>query len=513
MDPSVLLKMQPRVQFPDPVETYKGFLSLRQMMDLGKLRQVQLQQEQLDNLKKQQDLEDDRRMREAFAGGIPDDTSLSSMLQRFGKRGIDVYSAMRQAQTAESTRQTAKLTQEAAARKAQTEHEQQVADVLYGIRNIQDPGQRQAAMDEATMQDLMRPEAQRLGLGKIGEVTPLAPNEQQFRAKYAAAYTPEKLQTLLNTETQAKEADLKTAQEQGKIAGATLGLVNDQESLTKWYGELPFFWRSRVGPPPKFDDATMQRLNNMFLTPEQRTTAQKSRWESPGGLISVLTDPNASQADRQRALVGLGHHEDLRAKGAINLSPNQTVQNESKLRDDYTRDTKNYVTIRDAFNKIQGAAKSATGAGDISLVYGYMKMMDPGSTVREGEFATAQNAGSIPQRVWAMYNKAVNGERLDPTVRQQFVAEASKVYAQSLADYQKTKEMYGGIATRSNLDPRNVVIDLSPATPKAAPASRSAAPDPNLRPGSVLVKDPKSGKTFSFPNQEAADAFKKARGM
>ena len=35
-------------------------------------------------------------------------------------------------------------------------------------------------------------------------------------------------------------------------------------------------------------------------------------------------------------------------------------------------------------------------AGDMALIFSYMKMLDPNSTVREGEYATAQDAGSIP---------------------------------------------------------------------------------------------------------------------
>jgi len=38
-----------------------------------------------------------------------------------------------------------------------------------------------------------------------------------------------------------------------------------------------------------------------------------------------------------------------------------------------------------------------------------MKILDPGSVVREGEFATAQNSAGIPERIRAKYNR--NTER------------------------------------------------------------------------------------------------------
>ena len=64
-----------------------------------------------------------------------------------------------------------------------------------------------------------------------------------------------------------------------------------------------------------------------------------------------------------------------------------------------------------------------------------------------------------------MFNKAKDGERLDPVVRADFVAQAEKMHSQAYADYGKTKEMYTGIAQRGGMDPRNVVIDYSTAKP------------------------------------------------
>ena len=56
----------------------------------------------------------------------------------------------------------------------------------------------------------------------------------------------------------------------------------------------------------------------------------------------------------------------------------------------------------------------------ISLIFGFMKMLDPGSVVREGEFATAQNAASIPDRIRNAYNRALEGTRLNPQQREMF---------------------------------------------------------------------------------------------
>jgi hypothetical protein len=81
-------------------------------------------------------------------------------------------------------------------------------------------------------------------------------------------------------------------------------------------------------------------------------------------------------------------------------------------------------TVSAAFRKVRQHATSNTAAGDMGLIFGYMKILDPGSTVREGEYATAQNAASIPERVRNAYNRSIDGPFLTPEQRTRFVAEA-----------------------------------------------------------------------------------------
>ena len=64
------------------------------------------------------------------------------------------------------------------------------------------------------------------------------------------------------------------------------------------------------------------------------------------------------------------------------------------------------------FSKLTASAKQESAAGDMSMIFTYMKILDPTSVVREGEQATAASAGGVPDRVWNAYNKAVSGEKL-----------------------------------------------------------------------------------------------------
>jgi len=135
---------------------------------------------------------------------------------------------------------------------------------------------------------------------------------------------------------------------------------------------------------------------------------------------------------------------------------------------------KDAQTIATAYNKIMST--SETGAGDMSLIFGYMKLLDPNSTVREGEYATAQNAGSLPQNVVAYYNRTLSGEKLAPGLRTQFKNEAGKVYGAQMQRYDAIANQYKRLAQQSGINPGDVVLDTF-TRPKPA---ETAPPPPGI---------------------------------
>lgn len=141
------------------------------------------------------------------------------------------------------------------------------------------------------------------------------------------------------------------------------------------------------------------------------------------------------------------------------------------LRDEYVKQTAPFETVASGYSKILSAAKNPSAAGDMSLIFGFMKMLDPGSTVREGEYATAEQAGSVPERVVAMYNKALNGERLASTVRQDFVSQANNVYKSESGLYRKKRANYQNLATRAKVDAIDVVGDEIEIIPEGTTAT------------------------------------------
>lgn len=126
---------------------------------------------------------------------------------------------------------------------------------------------------------------------------------------------------------------------------------------------------------------------------------------------------------------------------------------EKDLRGEFSKETKTFVDINDAYGRIQASSADPTPAGDLSLIFNYMKMLDPGSVVRESEFATAENAASVPERVRKVYNKMISGEKLTHKQRTDFIDRAGKLYNKSLEGFNKRRAVYEDLAKGYGVDP------------------------------------------------------------
>ncbi len=178
-------------------------------------------------------------------------------------------------------------------------------------------------------------------------------------------------------------------------------------------------------------------------------------------LIDIETYMN-EDANRKRPIIHVG----------VGGMSSQQATLATKLSDDYEQRSKDFYTLRNGYNQVVSSSKDPTGAGDISLLYGYMKMLDPNSVVRETEFATAQNAGSIPENIRAKYNAAVNGKKLSDAQRNDFINQASKVYNASKKQQDVTVKEFTDRANKYGV-PADLIVRGTEATGTADAAAKT----------------------------------------
>ena len=106
----------------------------------------------------------------------------------------------------------------------------------------------------------------------------------------------------------------------------------------------------------------------------------------------------------------------------------------------------------------------AAGAGDLAMVYSYMKMLDPGSTVMQGEYASASNTTGVPDQIRNAYNNILNGSKLTEAQRLAFIQQAGGMLSSTATGLNAANEVYGSTASRFGVNPGFIIKPISPRT-------------------------------------------------
>lgn len=122
-------------------------------------------------------------------------------------------------------------------------------------------------------------------------------------------------------------------------------------------------------------------------------------------------------------------------------------------------DVKSYKGIRDAYDRLNSAftiqteTPEARAQADLSMVIAYMKMLDPGSVVREGEQEMARQTAGISDQLFNTYNKVKTGEFLTQEQRRGFMLNAQQIRRDVEGNLTSTNSIYRERAERYGVNP------------------------------------------------------------
>jgi len=203
------------------------------------------------------------------------------------------------------------------------------------------------------------------------------------------------------------------------------------------------------------------RLQNMAFA---KLTAEPEEVTLPEGAVRVVKN-----ADGTYKTVATGGEKLHTVKGNLVTSSGKVIYSapltgeekanpsEAPLRTSFLNQATPHIQIASAYRKIESAPDTA--AGDMSKIFGFMKILDPSSTVREGEYASAENARGVPDTVKAQYNKVMNGQRLSPTQRTQFNQAAGDLVKSQQDQFETQRKFYQDIALKNKVAPENIIYN------------------------------------------------------
>lgn len=172
---------------------------------------------------------------------------------------------------------------------------------------------------------------------------------------------------------------------------------------------------------------------------------------------------NANAAASRAVSVRGQNMADARARQSNMISAAGVGRNQIKGEADLRRqfdalpEVKDFKDVRNSWRQIGNLATGKpTAQNDIALIFSYMKMLDPGSVVREGEFAVAARAAGVPDHIVNIIGRAESGKLLNERQRTEMVRAASQVYQSRRESYNSAAGQYRGYAEDYGLDPSRV---------------------------------------------------------
>ena len=168
--------------------------------------------------------------------------------------------------------------------------------------------------------------------------------------------------------------------------------------------------------------------------------------------------PNSAyqQFELERASRGAGRNTTT----VINAGQ-KGFDNEQSLRKEFQGlpTYKAFTEVQTAFDQIRTTLDNPSGANDLAAATKFMKLLDPGSVVRESELGMAMQTSGVFDKFSNYANMLATGQKLTPVQRKQFREAAEGLYKAAQSRYIDTAKDYRGQASKWGLDPDAVAPD------------------------------------------------------
>jgi hypothetical protein len=164
----------------------------------------------------------------------------------------------------------------------------------------------------------------------------------------------------------------------------------------------------------------------------------------------------------------------LRRSGATNVDVKVPVdmtggqkgfENEMKLASAFKQEPiyKDFSDMKSSFGQVVSSLSQGTPIGDVAGATKIMKLLDPGSVVRETELGIAMAAAGRMDRLQNYFSNMMSGQKLTPTQRDDFKALANELYAAAGQAYNSKRGEYEGFGKAYGFKNLNTALG-APAT-------------------------------------------------
>lgn len=270
------------------------------------------------------------------------------------------------------------------------------------------------------------------------------------------------------------------------IARSVYGIVGDSKNLDALNAKAEKEARIQSGDLTPIEAAELSKKTGAGILPEK----------TPGSFPITV-------GGEERFLDPAAEARAKSVEKALGVTASKS-KGEDILRKEYNNEKKEFEKVFNAYDRIDSISQGEpSAAGDLSLIFNFMKMLDPGSVVRESEFRNAEQAKAwlsksddagvvIPSSVRTAIQKADPGQKgafLLPQQRGDFVGRALELRGAATSGLGRIDSRYIGIAENRGLDQKNIFggkANVGLAQGRAAPKKKVAKKAPSKEISSQL---------------------------
>ena len=280
-----------------------------------------------------------------------------------------------------------------------------------------------------------------------------------------------------------EKAQLEKALKVFEVSGQIMSGVSDQATWDRARQQTAeaFGPEAAAKLPAQYDPAEVARKTSQALSVKEQL---EQKWKA---MAYTTPDANARlSADTSRsnnaASVGASYANAsaTRAVAASNVEAAKIKgdrDTEMKIADDYRSQSKDFKAVGDAYKQISATLDKATTspAATLAAATKFMKLLDPGSVVRESELGMALAATGVFDRATNYVNTLKYGKVLTPSQAADFKNITAQIYGAAQAGQKQVDDSYKQQAKTYGLRPEMIVQDLGQNTPATSAKSTTPA--------------------------------------
>jgi hypothetical protein len=331
------------------------------------------------------------------------------------------------------------------------------------------------------------------------EMEGLTPLEKLMRRRETLATVKDTDAGYNNAQNQIRILDQAIAKESGGLAGfgagvegTSLGILArgskntpEGEALRK-SPEYALAYRNQTSPKTIMQE-TMDENGNVYTVPVkiQPSTLPTNILPPIYGEQGVTTQPvDMTQPQITTKPNQVTQPSVTSTTATTTASPNikkfgQTKQDifkqQNDLRKDYisTPEVKAFNEMQTSFGQINAGLNAKSAAGDLTAATKFMKLLDPGSVVRESELYLAMDATGVLDKMANYHNRLLRGEKLTPSQREDFRNVANQLFKAAENTKLNYDKQYEEIARTNNLDPSKIIVNYKTTKPSTQPRNKA----------------------------------------